>query len=84
MQDLIFEMLQSVLIVILGYIFGKVGKKTKTAEQIEAKGEAKKQKYINKQMKKNNITPVSTQTSAETGVSAVQKLVEEIKVIENK
>lgn len=61
MQDLLFEILQSVLVVILGYIFGKLGKKTKTLEQIEAKEEQRKQKRIAKQCKKNNITPVNNQ-----------------------
>lgn len=61
MQDLLFEILQSVLVVIVGYIFGKIGKRTKTLEQIEAKEEARKQKRIAKQCKKNYITPVNSQ-----------------------
>lgn len=40
-------------------IASKKGKNTKTAEEIEAKEEARKQKRIAKQLKKNKIKPIN-------------------------
>lgn len=81
MQDFIFEIIQSVLVVIIGFIFSKLGKKTKTLEQIEAKAEQKKLKYIKKHCKKNNVTPHSIETSVQESTQPVQKLIGKIEAL---
>lgn len=54
-----------------------VGKKTLTPEQIEQKGELKKQKYTNKLYKKNKINPNEVQTvsqSVETDLQTIGEI----------
>lgn len=53
--ELISEILPYVLSIFATVVAFKKPKKELTAEEIEAKAEAKKQKYITKQNKKNHI-----------------------------
>ena len=64
--ELIKEILPSVLSILACFIAFFKGQKIKlTAEEIEQKEEAKKQKRIQKQYKKNKITPIETETKVD-------------------
>lgn len=76
--DLILELVPyvlSIFAILLG--FKKPKNKVVTTEEIEAKGEAIKQKYIDKQIKKNKLANNKSEEAVEATVNTYEKLNEE-------
>lgn len=76
LESILGEIGNFILSIVAIVIASKKGKKIKTAKEIEAKEEARKQKRIAKQLKKNKIKPIN-ENLVETNKNVIETIPEQ-------
>ena len=74
--DLVINIIPYVLSIFASIVAFKKGKVTKTAEEIEAQAEAKKQKYLAKLAKKNKVTLDTKSEETQVNEDVIQNIKE--------
>ena len=74
--DLIIEIMPYIISIAAAILSFKKGKVTKTAEEIEAQAEAKKQKYLAKLAKKNKVTLDTKSEETQVNEDVIQNIKE--------